>query len=102
MPLAFVMGSLRQIRDSVFKKFRGLEIKKCPFANLPQQDHGRWGEGLTAEKMAECRWLKPRLVAQIEYAEWTEGNHLRHSKFIALRDDKEAKDVRRESPVNDL
>ena len=46
--------------------------------------------------MKECRWLKPKLVAQIEYAEWTEGNHLRHSKFIGLRDDKEAREVRKE------
>jgi ATP-dependent DNA ligase len=46
--------------------------------------------------MAECRWLKPQLVAQIEYADWTDVNHLRHSKFIALRDDKPVKHVRRE------
>ena len=39
------------------------------------------------------------LVAQIEYADWTDVNHLRHSKFIALRDDKPAKDVRREQAV---
>jgi ATP-dependent DNA ligase len=45
---------------------------------------------LTADKMAECRWLKPQLVAQIEYADWTDVNHLRHSKFIALRDAKPA------------
>jgi hypothetical protein len=43
--------------------------------------------------MAECRWLKPQLVAQIEYADWTDVNHLRHTKFIALRDDKPAKEV---------
>jgi ATP-dependent DNA ligase len=35
-------------------------------------------------------------VAQIEYADWTGVNHLRHSKFIALRDDEPAKDVKRE------
>jgi ATP-dependent DNA ligase len=51
------------------------------------------GYGLTADKMAECRWLEPRLVAQIEYAEWTEGDHLRHSKFVALRDDKHDREV---------
>jgi ATP-dependent DNA ligase len=49
--------------------------------------------------MAECRWLKPQLVAQIEYADWTDVNHLRHSKFIALRDDKPAKHVPRERPI---
>jgi bifunctional non-homologous end joining protein LigD len=52
--------------------------------------------------MAECRWLKPQLVAQIEYADWTDVNHLRHSKFIALRDDKAAKKVRREVRVDHL
>jgi bifunctional non-homologous end joining protein LigD len=49
--------------------------------------------------MVECRWLKPRLTAQIEYAEWTDGNHLRHSKFVALRDDKDVADVDRELPT---
>ena len=66
---------------------------------MPQHDKGRWGQGLTADKMGECRWLKPQLVAQIEYADWTDVKHLRHSKFIALRDDKSAKDVRREQAV---
>jgi bifunctional non-homologous end joining protein LigD len=41
--------------------------------------------------MKECRWLEPKLVAQIEYAKWTDGDHLRHSKFIGLTDDKEAR-----------
>jgi ATP-dependent DNA ligase len=50
--------------------------------------------------MAECHRLKPQLVAQIEYADWTDVNHLRHSKFIALRDDQAAKDVRREVKVD--
>jgi ATP-dependent DNA ligase len=44
--------------------------------------------------MAECRWLKRQLVAQIEYADWTDVNHLCHSKFIAIRDDTPAKGVR--------
>jgi bifunctional non-homologous end joining protein LigD len=80
----------------VFKRFRGLDTGTCPFSNLPQKDKGRWGYGLTAEKMKECRWLKPKLVAQIEYAEWTEGDHLRHSKFVGLRDDKKPLQVVRE------
>jgi bifunctional non-homologous end joining protein LigD len=50
--------------------------------------------------MAECRWLKPMLVAQIEFLEWTSDNHLRHSRFAGLREDKRAKDVRREEAVN--
>jgi bifunctional non-homologous end joining protein LigD len=92
-------GFVPALRARVFERFKGLETKTCPFSNLPQRDKGRWGQGLTADKMAECRWLKPELVAQFEYADWTDANHLRHSKFIALRDDKGARDVHREQPV---
>lgn len=42
----------------------------------------------TAEVMEKIQWVRPKLVAQIEFTEWTKGNHLRHSRFIALRDDK--------------
>jgi DNA ligase D-like protein (predicted ligase) len=93
-------GFVPALRAKVFERFHKLEIKTCPLSNLPQRDKGRWGQGLTADKMAECRWLKPQLVAQIEYADWTDVNHLRHSKFVALRDDKAAKDVRREQLVS--
>jgi len=84
-------------RAELFKKIKGLEIGDCPFANLPEKRAGRWGAGLTAAKMAECRWLKPELVGQFEFVEWTEDAHLRHSRFMALRDDKKPRDVRRES-----
>ena len=89
-------GFTPALRGELFKKLRLLEIKECPFANLPEKKAGRWGAGLTATKMAECRWLKPLLVAQFEFVNWTEDLHLRHSRFMALRDDKKAKDVRRE------
>jgi bifunctional non-homologous end joining protein LigD len=36
------------------------------------------------------------VVARIEYLEWTDGDHLRHSKFAGLRNDKRAQDVRKE------
>jgi len=82
-------------RAQLTKKFAGLEIAECPFANLPEQKSGRWGSGLTAAKMKDCRWLKPVLVAQIDFLNWTGENHLRHTKFVALRDDKAARDVTR-------
>jgi ATP-dependent DNA ligase len=41
-------------------------------------------------------WLKPVVVAQFEFVEWTSDAHLRHSRFVALREDKKAEDVRRE------
>jgi bifunctional non-homologous end joining protein LigD len=46
--------------------------------------------------MAECQWLKPVLVGQFEFLERTADNHLRHSRFIGLCEDKRAQDVRRE------
>jgi bifunctional non-homologous end joining protein LigD len=83
-------------RAQLFKRFQGLETPVCPFANLPEKKSGRWGAGLTAKKMADCRWLSPRLVAQFEFLEWTGDHHLRHTKFIGLRDDKDAQAVVRE------
>jgi len=41
-------------------------------------------------------FLKPQLVAQISYSEWTTDGRLRHPVFLGLRDDKKAKDVRRD------
>jgi hypothetical protein len=49
---------------------------------------------LRTDKTAKCRWLKPHLFAS-KYADWTDVNHLRLSKFIALRDGRLAKDVGR-------
>jgi bifunctional non-homologous end joining protein LigD len=83
-------------RANLFRKFKGLEIDTCPFVNLPEARSGRWGQGLTKAKMAECQWLKPVLVGQVEFLEWTADNHLRHSKFVGLREDKRPSDVRRE------
>ena len=83
-------------RQRLFERFRSLEVQDCPFVNLPETRNGRWGEGLTKEKMLECRWLKPVLVGQFEFAEWTPEGHLRHSRFVGLREDKKATDVVRE------
>jgi bifunctional non-homologous end joining protein LigD len=83
-------------RVELFRKMKPLEIAECPFANLPEKKAGRWGAGLTAAKMEECRWLRPQLVGQFEFVEWTEDGHLRHSRFVALRDDKKPKEVQRE------
>jgi bifunctional non-homologous end joining protein LigD len=80
-------------RAQLFRRFKGLEIDQCPFANLPEARSGRWGQGLTKAKMAEVQWLEPVLVGQFEFLEWTADNHLRHSKFVGLREDKHAKGV---------
>jgi bifunctional non-homologous end joining protein LigD len=82
-------------RVQLFRNFQELEIEACPFANLPEARSGRWGQGLTKAKMADCRWLEPVLVGQFEFVEWTADNHLRHSRFIGLRTDKDPRDVTR-------
>jgi ATP-dependent DNA ligase len=88
----FVPASRRQL----FTKLKPLVISKCPFVNLPETHKGRWGEGLTAADMQKCTWVRPVLVAQVEFLEWTESNHLRHSKFAGIREDKDPRSVIKE------
>jgi len=54
-------GFVPALREALFKLFAALQVDTCPFANLPESYKGRWGEGLTAAEMAECRWLRPEL-----------------------------------------
>jgi bifunctional non-homologous end joining protein LigD len=84
------------LRRELHQFFDGLETGRCPFVNLPEASRSRWDYSLTKEEMENCRWLKPRLVAQIEFTEWTPDGHLRHASFAGLRDDKEAREIRRE------
>src|SRR5882762_3668985 len=88
----FVPASRRQ----VFSKLKHLVTPACPFVNLPETRRSRFGEELNAEKMKKAVWLRPEAVAQIEFLEWTEGNRLRHSKFVGLREDKNPRDVVKE------
>jgi DNA ligase D-like protein (predicted ligase) len=90
-------GFVPLTRRQVFERIKLLETGNCPFVNLPEKDAGRWGQGLTAEKMNECVWVRPRLVAEIEFLEWTGADHLRHTKFVGLRDDKDPLSVVRET-----
>ncbi len=91
-------GFVPATRRQVFAKLQPLVVSDCPFANLPETEKGRWGTGLTADDMKTCIWVRPALVARIEYLEWTESDHLRHSKYIELRDDKDSRDVVKEKP----
>lgn len=90
-------GFVPATRGQVHEKIKGLQTTRCPFVNLPEKQAGRWGQGFTAEKMKECVWLRPEMLAQIEFLEWTGADHLRHTKFIALRDDKDPRKVVRET-----
>jgi bifunctional non-homologous end joining protein LigD len=90
-------GLIPATRREVFDKLKHLRTAACPFANLPEAMEGRWGQGLTAEKMKECVWLRPEAVARIDFLEWTGADHLRHTMFVALREDKEPRKVVRET-----
>jgi bifunctional non-homologous end joining protein LigD len=89
-------GFTPKLRADLMKKFKPLVTETCPFSTLPEKKAGRWGAGLTAAKMEECRWIRPQVVAQFEFVEWTTDGHLRHSRFVRLKEDTKAKDVHRE------
>ncbi|HYN52949.1 MAG TPA: hypothetical protein VES62_18660, partial [Thermoleophilaceae bacterium] len=66
-------------------QLRKLESKNNPFADahpIPRGTH----------------WVKPKLVAQIGFTEWTRDGRLRHPRYLGLRDDKPAREVVRERP----
>jgi bifunctional non-homologous end joining protein LigD len=89
-------GFTPTLRSQLARRFQGLAAADCPFANLPEATQGRWGQGLTTEKMSQCVWLTPSIVGVFEFVEWTPDNHLRHVRFVGLRDDKLPRDVGRE------
>ena len=84
-------------RREVMARMRPIETTRCPFANLPEPANARRGLALTAEVMKRCRWVKPRLVVQVAFTEWTDKDHLRHARYLGMRDDKPAREIRRES-----
>jgi ATP-dependent DNA ligase len=86
-------GFVPASRRLVFSKLKHLVTPICPFVNLPETRRSRFGEELNAEKMKKAIWLRPEAVAQIEFLEWTEGDRLRHSKFVGLRDDKDPRKI---------
>jgi ATP-dependent DNA ligase len=89
-------GLIPATRRDLYARLQKRIVRQCPFANLPEEKSGRWGQGLTAPKMSECIWVKPEIVANFEFLEWTDSNHVRHIRFVALRDDKNPLKIIRE------
>jgi bifunctional non-homologous end joining protein LigD len=89
-------GFVPHVRREVLGRLKTIRVKGCPFVNLPDSKSSRWGGGVTAEQMGEMEWVRPELVAQVRFVEWTAEGRLRHAAFMGLRDDKGAKDVGRE------
>jgi bifunctional non-homologous end joining protein LigD len=70
------------------RRLNRLEHKDCPFSPGPG---GRLGRS--------AHWVKPELVAEIAFTEWTEDGKIRHPLFQGLRNDKPAPQVVREQPL---
>lgn len=71
--------------NMLYKKMKPLETTQCPFSNYDLSDRG-------------VHWIKPKLVAEFQFAEWTRGGKLRVGRYKGLRTDKPAKDVVKEMP----
>ena len=84
-------GFVPRLRREVWAKLKDLQTDTCPFANLPEKKRTQWA--LTREEMKNCVWIKPQLVAHIEYTEFTPDGHLRHSKLCGLREDKVSREI---------
>jgi ATP-dependent DNA ligase len=70
--------------DELGDKLEALQRKAPPFA-APDEIRER-----------HVTWVKPELVAQVGFTEWTDQGRLRHPRFQGLRDDKQARKVVRE------
>jgi bifunctional non-homologous end joining protein LigD len=74
---------------STYRQLKPLERNACPFAEPP-----------SGVNRAHTHWLKPQLVAEISFAEWTHDGLLRQAVFLGLRLDKPAAQIRREEAAS--
>jgi bifunctional non-homologous end joining protein LigD len=79
----FTTQSLQQLKTELKKR----TVDAAPFVNPPS---GAERRGVT--------WVKPELVGEVEFTEWTDDGRLRHPSFQGLREDKSASQVVREEP----
>ena len=75
--------------DRLLEKLKRLERKTPPFQNVPKMPRVRKGDVV---------WVEPKLVAEVEFVEWTHDGHLRAPSYKGLREDKDAVEVHRETP----
>jgi bifunctional non-homologous end joining protein LigD len=76
--------------DRLLKKLKPLERDTSPFREVPKMPRIRKGDVI---------WVEPKLVAEVEFVEWTHDNRLRAPAYKGLREDKEATEVRREQAL---
>ncbi len=89
-------GFSEKLLSTLFSKLDKIRVEKCPFYNLPAVGRSRWDQGLTAAEMRRCHWVKPTMVCQIKFTEWTRDDRLRQPVFLGIREDKNANEVVRE------
>ena len=89
-------GFSDKLLRSLFSELEKIRVEKCPFVNVPAVGRNRWDQGLTAAEMRRCHWVKPVLVCQIKFPEWTRDDRLRQPVFLGIREDKNAIEVVRE------
>ncbi len=89
-------GFVPQTRRDVLKAIQKLAVPGCPFVNLPEKKRLH---AMDEEKMKEVHWVKPRVVVELAFNERTRNGHLRHSRFLRLRPDKSAANLR-DCPAN--
>jgi bifunctional non-homologous end joining protein LigD len=77
----------------IFAKLKPLEVPE-PLVEEIQEPSGRWRP--RGWKASDSRWVKPKLVAQVQFTEWTSDGILRHPSFQGLREDKNPSQVVRE------
>jgi DNA ligase D-like protein (predicted ligase) len=85
-------GMSQKTLRMLHEKLTPLAISKMPLEKPPPRK-SRFGSPLA---LSRVHWVKPKLVAQITYLTWTDDDLLRHTVFLGLREDKAARDVRRE------
>ena len=76
-------GFVPATRARVFNAVKGRQTEQCPFVNLPEK---KGAYPMDRDKMKTVRWLKPKIVCEEAFNERTAQGHLRHSKFVRLRD----------------
>src|SRR5581483_1287109 len=76
--------------DELLARLRPLERKGSPFPVVPKMPKVRRGDVV---------WVEPELVCEVEFVEWTHDGRLRAPSFQGLREDKPAREVHREEPL---
>jgi bifunctional non-homologous end joining protein LigD len=76
-----------------------IAVKDCPFYNLPAIGRGL-DPGLTAAEMKHSVWVKPSMVCEVKFTEWTRDDRLRQPVFLGIRTDKKASEVIRERQLS--